>query len=476
MKNHLIMIVADQLRYDVLGKGYTPHIDQLASESICFDNAYCASPLCVPARGTLFTGLCPNSNGSLINPWEEADQAAGYVHEGFDNLYLMMERNGFDCIHTGKQHLFTAGTRLEERSDSKTRWLTTEQTYRQFLQDNGKRMPGGARFRSPVPEILGRQTTFCTSCSNASVGCYEEGEDYYFDAYFTDMARKGIRERDPSLPLFLSAMFLAPHPPFDIPEPWYSRYSPEDFTLPDNVGTWYPHQSPLQLYNVTGMLGSHYTREEWLQSWRVYLGLVSMLDDCVGALISELKEQGIYEDCLILFTSDHGEMLGSHRLFQKMCMYEESARVPLYIRVPGIAGRHVQQAVSHMDVLPTLCHYLGLACRHEMEGHSLHDLASEADSTCSRPIFLQYDGNSCLSAYQRCVVQDGYKLIMDVFQNEVFFELYHVASDPQEQKNLLFDGNHTKKAEQLYQLLCDHMELTGDALRPSPTALMDFLL
>lgn len=169
-------------------------------------------------------------------------------------------------------------------------------------------------------------------------------------------------------------------------------------------------------------------------------------------------------------------MLGSHRLFQKMCMYEESARVPLYIRVPGIAGRHVQQAVSHMDVLPTLCHYLGLACRHEMEGHSLHDFASEADSTCSRPIFLQYDGNSCLSAYQRCVVQDGYKLIMDVFQNEVFFELYHVASDPQEQKNLLFDGNHTKKAEQLYQLLCDHMELTGDALRPSPTALMDFLL
>lgn len=475
MKNHLIMIVADQLRYDVLGKGYTPHIDQLVSESTCFDNAYCTSPLCVPARGSLFTGLCPNVTGSLINPWEEDDRHAGYVKEGFDNLYLMMERNGWDCIHSGKQHLFTAGTKLEDRPDSKTRWLTTEQSYRRFLQDNGKRMPGGARFRSPVPEILGRKKTFCTSCSNASTGRYEEGEHYYFDAYFTDMARKGIRERDSSRPLFLSAMFLAPHPPFDIPEPWYSRYTPDDFSLPGNVGVWSPHQSPLQLYNVTGMLGSHYTREEWMQSWRVYLGLVSMLDDCIGKLIEELKTQGIYDDCLILFTSDHGEMLGSHRLFQKMCMYEESAKVPLCIRIPGVKSSHIQQTVSHIDILPTLCHYLELKCQHEMEGHSLHNLAEQPDAAFPYPVFLQYDGNSCLSAYQRCVVSDGYKLIMDVFQNETFFELYHVVSDPQEQRNLLFEDSHIKKAEQLYRLLCHHIDITGDTLHPSPDALADFL-
>lgn len=475
MKQHLIMIVADQLRYDVLGKGYTPHLDQLALESVCFDRAYCASPLCVPARGSLFTGLCPNSTGSLINPWEACDQKAGYVREGIDNLYLMMERGGWDCIHTGKQHLFTSGAMPEDRPDSKTRWLTTEQTYRQFLQDNGRRMPGGPRFRSPVPEILGRTKTICTSCSNASVGCYEEGESYYFDGYFTDRALEGLRERNRSRPLFLSAMFLAPHPPFDIPEPWYSRYATEDFTLPDNVGVWAPHQSPLQLYNVTGMLGSHYTREEWAQSWRAYLGLVSLLDDCVGRLIAELKAQGIYEDCLILFTSDHGEMLGSHRLFQKMCMYEESARVPLYMRIPGQSSCHLTQTVSHVDLLPTLCHFLGLECGHKMEGSSLHPLMENPVAGLPRPIFIQYDGNSCLSACQRCVIQDGCKLIMDRFQNEIFFELYHIDTDPQEQHNQLFENGGIEKAEQLFHLLCHHMELTGDTCPVSPDALQNFL-
>ena len=80
---HIIFICADQLRYDVLGKGFTPHIDALSRESFCFDNAYCASPLCVPARGSMFTGMCPNTTGSLINPWEAADAWAGYVKKGF---------------------------------------------------------------------------------------------------------------------------------------------------------------------------------------------------------------------------------------------------------------------------------------------------------------------------------------------------------------------------------------------------------
>ena len=88
-------------------------------------------------------------------------------------------------------------------------------------------------------------------------------------------------------------MFLAPHPPLQIPDPWFSRYRPEEVSLPENVGNWYPHQSPLQLYNVTGALGTHYTKAEWAESWRTYLGLVSLLDHCVGQLIDELKQQNI---------------------------------------------------------------------------------------------------------------------------------------------------------------------------------------
>lgn len=478
-KPHIIIIAADQLRYDVLNKGYTPNLDQLSGESICFDEAYCASPLCVPARGSIFTGLCPNSTGSLINPWEKTDMDAGYVKGGIDNLYDIIERNGWDCIHSGKQHLFTSGCRLEDRPDTKTKWLTTEKTYREFLKQNHKRMPGGPRFRSPVPEMLGRKQTFMTTCSNGETGCYEEGEDYYFDGYFAEEAVKGMRNRDRTKPLFLSAMFLAPHPPFDVPQPWYSKYSQQDFCLPHNVGTWYPHQSPLQLYNVTGVLGSHYTREEWKESWRVYLGLVSLLDSCVGKLIDELKNQGIYDDCLILFTSDHGEMLGSHRLFQKMCMYQESVKVPLYLRLPhSTTSRHISRNVSHIDVLPTLCHYLGLEPSHQMEGISLMNVI-EGNTTvgdADNPVFIQYDGNSCLSGYQRSVIMGELKLIMDVFQNEVFFELYHIRQDPEETVNLLFEETVPEAASLMYSLLLEHMEKTGDSLTSMPEALERFIL
>ena len=199
---HIIFICADQLRYDVLGKGFTPHIDALSRESFCFDNAYCASPLCVPARGSMFTGMCPNTTGSLINPWEAADAWAGYVKKDIKNLYEIMEEHGWDCIHSGKQHLFTEGTPLEQRPNSKTRWMTTEKTYKAYLKDHKKPMPGGPDFRSPVPEILSRKKTIFTTCSNANTGLYEPGEDFYFDSYFARAAVKGLQERDTSKPYF----------------------------------------------------------------------------------------------------------------------------------------------------------------------------------------------------------------------------------------------------------------------------------
>lgn len=100
-QKNVIFIVADQLRNDVLGKGYTPNIDALIKESVAFEQAYCSSPLCVPARGALFTGLCPNTNGSIINPWTKQDADYGNVKAEYDDLYQLMERSGYECIHSG---------------------------------------------------------------------------------------------------------------------------------------------------------------------------------------------------------------------------------------------------------------------------------------------------------------------------------------------------------------------------------------
>ena len=474
MKNnrpHVVNIMADQLRRDVLFQGHTPNIDALAADGVVFEEAYTNCPLCVPARGSYFTGLYPNKNGSLINPWEPADAGYGDVRAGIDNLYTLMEEE-WDSIHSGKQHLYTAGGKLEERPDSKTRWLSTEASYKEYVRAQGKALPGGPQFRTRVAEMAGGKATKVSSYSNANTGCYEEGEAYYFDTYFTEQALAGISSRDQMRPLLLNVMLLAPHPPFQIPEPWYGSVTNDDFKLPDNVGTFYPRQSPLQMYNLTGAVGTRYSRDEWQETWRVYLGLVRMLDHCVGRIIGALKEQGIYDDSLIIFTSDHGEMLGSHALFQKMCMYEEAARVPLYMKFPKgfhTSAKTYRQTVSHVDVFPTLCGYLGLETKNPVDGVSLLPLLrGEVPEDQGRRIFIQYDGNGSLSNFQRCLVMGGYKLIADLFKDEVYYELYHLPSDPQETNNLIFDAGYDLIAGEMAGILAKQMNDSGDRLTLLP--------
>lgn len=463
-KPNCIFLVADQLRYDVLGKGFTPNIDKLMKDSIKFERAYCASPLCVPSRGALFTGTYPGVNGSLINGWYEPERKYSKVKAGIENLYEVMERLEMDCIHSGKQHLFTEGSPLEERAGSKTRWLTTEKTYREFLQAHGKAAPGGPRFRTPVPEMSGGRHTRVCYYSNPETGEYREGEDYYFDEYFTREAVKALDHYEGEKPLFLSMMFLAPHPPLEIPEPWFSRIKQEDVVLPENVGVWYDNQSPLQKYNLTGVIGNSYHREDWQEPWRVYLGLVGLLDQCIGRLLNKLREKKLYNESIIIFTSDHGEMLGSHCLFQKMCMYEESVRVPLSIHLPEEAGkgRIAVDPVSHVDIMPTVCNLYDTNTSHTMNGQSLKDFLIKEERLSERPVFIQYDGNASRGNFQRCIIWKQHKLIIDIFKDETYMELYDLKNDGQETRNLLVEGQKKELAAEMREMLHKHMKQIGD--------------
>lgn len=465
MKPNLIIIMADQLRSDVFNMGYTPNIDSLMKESVRFSSAYCASPLCVPARGAFFTGLCPSSNGSLINPWEKRDAKYGDVKSNIENLYSLMEKEWYS-IHSGKQHLFTEGGKLEDR-DNLTAWASTEKSYKEMLKENNVRQPGVLpRFKTYVPEMVDGKVTKVAKYSNAETGLYPFDSKYFFDIYFTDEGIKALKQRDKSKPVFYSAMYLAPHPPLEIPEPWFSLVKQDDVILPENVGKYYPHQSPLQMYNLTGIVGARYSEEEWKESWRVYLGQVALFDECVGRLINELKAEGLYDDSMIIFTTDHGEMLGSHRLFQKMCMYEESSHVPLTIRFPkGEFARDINTLVSHLDVMPTILDYLNIESKNSFEGISLLPLILNSDEKgFDRDIFIQYDGNGSRSNFQRCIIRNKYKLILDLFKDEMFIELYDLENDRIESKNLAFDEEYDEEIIDMYASLSKHMKETSDLI------------
>lgn len=470
----VIIIMADQLRADVIGE-MTPNIRALAQEGITFTSAYAASPLCAPSRASFFTGLYPNRTRSLINPWAPQDTLFARVSTGIPNMYTLMEEK-WDSWHVGKQHLFTEDP-LEKDPESKTKWIT-QQTYSQWMKANHVDKPGGREFKALVPELISGSQVGARYYSTPLVAPYTPGIGYFTDRYFSNEAQRAIKQRARTKPLLLNCMFLAPHPPFHIPEPYFSAIDTQHVDLPDNVGQWYPGQSPLQLYNITGFIGTRYTRDEWRTIWAKYLGLVKLLDDEVGRIIQLLKEEGLYEEAIIIFTADHGEMLGSHSLWQKNCMYEESVRVPLFIRLPNDSPanrKSIDETVSLVDVLPTLLEYTGMPIPENLDGQSLRPLIVGEQPDQVRPVFIQYDGNGSLGNFQRAVIKDGYKLIADIFSEEVFLELYQVREDPQEKTNLALQPEYESKVLALLTDLNGHMEQTGDHLSIPENVYRQFL-
>lgn len=469
----VVIIMADQLRRDLLGD-LTPNINALRHDGVSFARAYCASPICVPSRASFFTGLYPNRTGSLINGWEEEDGSFAITEAGLPNLYTVMEES-WDSWHVGKQHFFTE-EKIDKMPGSKTKWIT-QGDYSEWLKQKGVEKPGGKRFRAIIPEMVSGSSTHTRAYSIPAVGLYKGGLENFPDHYIANESVAAIRGRDCRKPLLLNAMFLAPHPPFDIPDPYFSMFQADQIKVPDNVGKWYPGQSPLQLYNLTGFLGSRYPRQAWQDVWAKYAGVVKLLDDEVGRIIQALKEENLYDQAIIVFTADHGEMLGSHSLWQKMCMYEESAHVPLIIKFPRYyktAVTEVTMPVSLVDVFPTLLDFNGLAIGKKPDGQSLLPAVSGQNGQRS-PLFIQYDGNGSLGNFQRCVVSDDYKLIVDIFKDEFFLELYNVKKDPQETVNLALEKDFEGKSLELIRVLRGYMSQTGDRLALPANLYQEFL-
>ncbi|HVT85636.1 MAG TPA: sulfatase-like hydrolase/transferase [Chitinophagaceae bacterium] len=469
----VIIIMCDQLRYDAIGK-FTPNIDQLKNDGISFNRTYCASPICVPSRASFFTGRYPNNNGSLINGWQPEDDHFKEVRSGTPNLYEVMANN-WDSWHVGKQHFLTQD-KIDKDPKSKTKWIT-DQTYKQWLKSLNIKAPGGPQLKAMLPELTSGKYTYMKKYSTPGFEEYKPGLKYFDDEYYTEKAVDVIKNYKGDQPLLLNLMFLSPHPPYSIPEPYFSKFKTSDLTIPDNVGKWYPGQSSLQLYNLTGFIGTRYTRDQWTEVWPKYFGLVSLVDDEIGKVIGALKSAGMYDKALIIFTADHGEMLGSHSLWQKMCMYEESSRVPLIIKFPSDfkpAFKETNDLVSLIDVWPSLMDYLNISANDKTDGESLMPLVKGGKQQRTA-IFIQYDGNGGYGNNQRCVVEGDYKLIIDTFKDEIFLELYNVIADPEEKVNLVTDPKYETTTKNLIEKIRQYMSTTNDLLKLPDNLYENFL-
>ncbi len=444
---NILLIMTDQQRPDTLGyRGVTPcqtpNIDRLAATGVSFDNAITPSPLCLPSRASLFTGLYPTQNDMMSNQ-------TGYLRncEMLDHFRAA----GYLINYAGKWHMGEGN--IGDFTDRHAGDSTPE--YSRWCLDQG--LIDGWMFNDPAT-----RTSRSPSMSIPKVHCQNLPVDKTNEAYVTDFAIDMIRTRDKDQPFFQVCSYNGPHPPFMIPEPYFSMYDPKDVPMPENFG---PHKGEHRAHSESyyrDLFTDHGQNfDAWRASYAVYWGFVSMIDDFVGQLLGVLEEEGLWEDTIIVFTSDHGENLGAHGLWQKMVAFEESIRVPLIIKAPGRGIAASQTPASLVDVAPTLAQLCGLPARSDWLGRDLwqadwNDNRRPAQFAMHRPI-----GDWMKVTDWRMIKVDGYKYVWHRGMEE---ELFDLNIDPNEIHNLAKAEEFQEKMQSLRGELEHFLVQTNDLL------------
>jgi len=362
MKPNIVVICADQLRFDAVDvsegvQTHTPALRQLAAQGTRFENCYTPSPVCAPARASMLTGLYPSQHGLWANGVSLPPEVPLASRELADG--------GYDCGLVGKLHLSAAFEgRTEQRHSDGFSWFrwahdpshgSSENAYHAWLRHKHPDIwsdlqhhvvrPGGA-----TPEL--RKEAFAKVPARA-----------HYSTWVADAATEFIESREDGNPFFLVANFFDPHPPFAVPDEYLEHVDAASVPPPHGDAGDLDDRPAFLKRASGGGYASHLptfdgqTDESLALLRRTYYAMIKLVDAGVGEILSVLERRGIADSTLVLFTSDHGEMLGDHGLLLKgPMMYEGAVRVPLILRWPGVvpAGRTVDSMVGLHDIASTL--------------------------------------------------------------------------------------------------------------------------
>ena len=383
---NLLFLFTDEQRYDTLGaygngEIHTPNLDRLAATSTVFERAYVTQPVCTPSRATLLTGLYPHTSGCLANNVPlPADVPC---------LPEMLTPGQYVSGYHGKWHL---GDEIFAQHGFE-KWVSVEDMYIRHYS------PGRDRGRRSDYHHFLIESGFAP----ADGDLFRRGETARFDeqfskpAFLASSAGRFIRE-NAGRPFVLFVNFLEPHMPFFGPRD--GQYDPAEVPLPPNFRAAPGEDQPLKArllhrhYREKGISGLPLrSQAEWRRVIANYWGLCSLVDNCVGEILDALAEAGLWDNTVIVYTSDHGDMMGSHGLVAKCLMFEEAVRVPLLVRLPGqTAGRRFRRPVSQIDLLPTLLELMGQKVPSHLQGRSLKPLLAGAARPQQEDVFIEWNG------------------------------------------------------------------------------------
>lgn len=418
---NILFLMADQLTTRVLsvhgnpGAAATPHLDELAARGTVFDNAYCNSPLCVPARAALCTGRLPNRLRSYDNGSELPAAVPTFMHH--------LRAAGWSTVLSGKMH-FIGPDQLhgfEDRLAADIYPAAMDWTPDWSRGVYGNPGASAAKLRRSGP-------------------CHAPTVEMQYDTTVQSRALAWLQARCAARqgrPFFLCVSFTHPHDPFLITEPYWTRYRDDDIPPPQAPPNPQPHA-----FNRWIDIHHELDRfppdpEQIHRSRRAYYGMVSFVDDKIGEWMKALDRLGLKDDTLVLFTSDHGEMLGEHGMWFKRTFFEAATRVPLIFAGPGAnAGQRIAETVSLVDLFPTLLELAGVPSNAaHLDGRSLAPLLAGDHRGARDTAFCEYGGEGPV-APMRFIRKGAHKYVQVQRQPPLLFDL---SRDPHEQRNLAED-------------------------------------
>src|ERR1043166_5874486 len=467
-KPNLVLFLPDQQRADTIAcyggvKVHAPNLNKLASESVVFEGAYVTHPVCTPSRSSLMTGTWPHINGCTRNS-VPLDRRFGVFPE-------LMSDKDYRTAYIGKWHLGEEGPLGRGFEE----WISTDDhgDYTKFLVSNG----------IAPDKQHGRFSEL--AISNLPI---ELSRPKFLERHACEFIEKHRGD-----PFILVVGFVEPHSPYNGPLNGEHPLDQVDLdataTLPESediplryrlMREWQQAEAILDRQRLPMQLFFGITPEEYRSIKQRYLGLVTLVDQSIGAILACLERCGLTDNTIIVHTSDHGDSLGAHQLFGKETMFEEAARVPLLIRFPGQTRvKTIQQSVSHIDFVPTLLDLLGQPKHPQCAGKSLLPLIND-EPVPPENVFLEWARNRtevekgtklarrrmvkrAVEESTRTIVSpQGWKLCL---RDKDLNELYNLNDDPLETRNLYADRQYASVISRLTGVVHRWQESARDKLR-----------
>ncbi|MEF3304571.1 arylsulfatase [Paenibacillus sp. GYB003] len=436
-KPNVLLIMTDQQRWDTIGccgnKAIeTPNLDWLASMGTVFTSAYTPSPSCIPARASLLTGMDPWNTGILGMGRGQGQMGVGFRH----TLPGELAQAGYHTQGVGKMHFYPQ--------------RALNGFHRTVLDESGRVHDPG--FVSDYKQWFDRNKSGDYGIVDHGIDWnswmarpYHAPEFLHPTVWTVNESIKCLKERDPTKPFFLKTSFARPHSPYDPPAYYFDMY--RNKALPEaSVGDWASvHDVPEDGASPTAWRGVR-SREEIRRARAGYYGSITFIDHQIGRLLIHLQQTGLLHDTVVIFTSDHGDMLGDHHLWRKTYAYEGSAHVPMIVRLPGSFGKQVRYAdrpVTLQDVMPTILEAAGVPIPETVDGRSMLPL-TRGDAGGWRE-YVHGEHSTCYSEAQEMqYLTDGkHKYVwLPRIDEEQLFDL---AADPYECANLAGVPEHRER-------------------------------